>query len=78
MSINSEGEGDPLTQFRKTYFEECGELLDALQTNLDFLLNGSGDEETVNAVFRSVHSIIGATANLCNCFRFIFLVHSSR
>jgi two-component system chemotaxis sensor kinase CheA len=59
MSINSEGEGDPLTQFRKTYFEECGELLDALQTNLDFLLNGSGDEETVNAVFRSVHSIKG-------------------
>jgi len=33
---------DTLAQFRKTYFEECTELLDALQSNLDLLTNGSG------------------------------------
>jgi two-component system chemotaxis sensor kinase CheA len=59
MSLNQETEGYPLAQFRKTYFEECTELLDALQSNLDRLLNGSGDEETLHAIFRSVHSIKG-------------------
>lgn len=49
----------PLAQFRKTYFEECAELLDALQSNLDILSNGSGDDETLHAIFRSVHSIKG-------------------
>lgn len=57
--MNSEGEGYPLAQFRKTYFEECTELLDALQSNLDMLSNGSGDAETLHAIFRSVHSIKG-------------------
>lgn len=59
MPVNSESEGYPLAQFRKTYFEECGELLDTLQTNLDLLLNGTGDGETLHAIFRSVHSIKG-------------------
>jgi two-component system chemotaxis sensor kinase CheA len=59
MSMTAEAEGYPLAQFRKTYFEECAELLDALQTNLDLLSNGSGDEETLHAIFRSVHSIKG-------------------
>jgi len=57
--MNIEAEGYPQAQFRKTYFEECAELLDALQTNLDLLLNGSGDDETLHAIFRSVHSIKG-------------------
>jgi two-component system chemotaxis sensor kinase CheA len=52
-------EAYPLAQFRKTYFEECAELLDALQSNLDLLSNGSGDDETLHAIFRSVHSIKG-------------------
>jgi two-component system chemotaxis sensor kinase CheA len=51
--------GDPFAQFRKTYFEECAELLDALQSNLDLLSNGGGDDETLHAIFRSVHSIKG-------------------
>jgi len=55
----SENEGYPLAQFRKTYFEECAELLDALQANLDAMANGSGDDETLHAIFRSVHSIKG-------------------
>ncbi|MGA7804674.1 MAG: chemotaxis protein CheA [Bradyrhizobium sp.] len=57
--MNQESEGYPLAQFRKTYFEECAELLDALQTNLDMLSNGGGDDETLHAIFRSVHSIKG-------------------
>jgi two-component system chemotaxis sensor kinase CheA len=59
MSMTSEAEGYPLAQFRKTYFEECAELLDALQANLDLLSNGNGGEETLHAIFRSVHSIKG-------------------
>ena len=57
--MTAESENYPLAQFRKTYFEECAELLDALQTNLDLLSIGSGDEETLHAIFRSVHSIKG-------------------
>ncbi len=57
MSVSNEG--DPFAQFRKTYFEECAELLDALQSNLDLLSNGGGDDETLHAIFRSVHSIKG-------------------
>ena len=57
--MSAEAEGYPLAQFRKTYFEECAELLDALQSNLDLLSNGSGDDETLHAIFRSVHSIKG-------------------
>jgi len=59
MPVTTEAEGYPLAQFRKTYFEECAELLDALQSNLDLLTNGSGDDETLHAIFRSVHSIKG-------------------
>jgi two-component system, chemotaxis family, sensor kinase CheA len=57
--MTTEAEGYPLAQFRKTYFEECTELLDALQSNLDVLSNGSGDDETLHAIFRAVHSIKG-------------------
>lgn len=57
--MTTENEGYPLEQFRKTYFEECAELLDALQANLDLLANGSGDNDTLHAIFRSVHSIKG-------------------
>ncbi len=52
-------DANPLAQFRKTYFEECAELLDALQSHLEQLSNGGGDEETLHAIFRSVHSIKG-------------------
>jgi two-component system, chemotaxis family, sensor kinase CheA len=50
---------DPLAQFRQTYFEECAELLDALQTQLELLSNGGADEETLHAIFRCAHSIKG-------------------
>ena len=50
---------NPLAQFRQTYFEECAELLDALQSQLELLSNGGGDVETLHAIFRCVHSIKG-------------------
>ncbi len=50
---------DPLAQFRNTYFEECAELLDVLQGSLELLNQGGGDEETLHAIFRAVHSIKG-------------------
>ncbi|WP_257170847.1 Hpt domain-containing protein, partial [Bradyrhizobium sp. SRS-191] len=57
--MSSEADSLPFEQFRKTYFEECAELLESLQANLDLMANGDRDSETLNAVFRSVHSIKG-------------------
>lgn len=42
------------------FFEECEDLLVALTEGLSDMRDGHADEETVNAVFRSVHSIKGA------------------
>ncbi|PWE30556.1 chemotaxis protein CheA [Maritimibacter sp. 55A14] len=41
------------------FFQECDDLLEGLSSGLDDLENGSGDEETVNSMFRAVHSIKG-------------------
>jgi two-component system, chemotaxis family, sensor kinase CheA len=45
---------------RDTFFCECEDLLDALHSGLATLADGTGDGETVNALFRAVHSIKGA------------------
>lgn len=45
---------------RDIFFEECEELLDSLMANLDLVSSGDWDKETVNAIFRAVHSIKGA------------------
>ena len=42
------------------FFEECEDLLAALTDGLSEMREGQTDDETVNAVFRSVHSIKGA------------------
>lgn len=42
------------------FFEECEDLLVALTEGLNDMRDGHADDETVNAVFRSVHSIKGA------------------
>ncbi len=51
---------------RQTFFQECEELLEALDDGLNALAatseDGSADAETVNAVFRAVHSIKGGAA----------------
>ena len=44
---------------RDTFFEECEDLLEALSDGLAALDSGAGDDETVNAVFRAVHSMKG-------------------
>ena len=50
---------DPLGEIRGTFFSECEELLEALEDGLTGLGEDPTDRETVNAVFRAVHSIKG-------------------
>ncbi|TMV12939.1 chemotaxis protein CheA [Arenibacterium halophilum] len=53
-------------EIRQTFFQECDELLEALDDGLyeidQGVADGEVDAETVNAVFRSVHSIKGGAA----------------
>jgi two-component system chemotaxis sensor kinase CheA len=48
-----------LDELKRTFFDECGELLQDMETGLTDLQDGSGSEDTVHAVFRAVHSIKG-------------------
>ena len=50
---------DPMQAIRETFFQECEEQLGELETGLLTMEEGSADTETVNAVFRAVHSIKG-------------------
>lgn len=50
---------DPMEAIKVTFFQECDELLGDLESGLLTLETGAGDEETVNAVFRAVHSVKG-------------------
>lgn len=50
---------DPMEAIRATFFQECDELLADLEAGLLTLQAGDGDAETVNAVFRAVHSVKG-------------------
>ncbi len=50
---------DPMAEIRASFFIECDELLEALQDGLELMDSGEGDDETVNVVFRAVHSIKG-------------------
>jgi len=45
---------------RDIFFQECEDLSDALTDGLNEMADGTGDDETVNAVFRAVHSIKGS------------------
>jgi two-component system, chemotaxis family, sensor kinase CheA len=56
-----------LDDIRQTFFQECDDLLEALDDGLQSLSNAletgePQDSETVNAVFRAVHSIKGGAA----------------
>lgn len=42
-----------------TFFQECDEQLAALEAGLLAMQAGDNDAETVNAVFRAVHSVKG-------------------
>ncbi len=50
---------DPMAAIRQTFFQECEEGLADLEAGLLRMAAGETDSETVNAVFRAVHSIKG-------------------
>src|SRR4051812_47628995 len=50
---------DELEAIKVTFFQECEELLADLEGGLLAMEEGAGDLETVNAVFRAVHSVKG-------------------
>ena len=50
---------DPMAEIRASFFIECEELLEALQDGLQMMDDGEDDPETINIVFRAVHSIKG-------------------
>ena len=50
---------DPMEAIKATFFQECEELIGDLEMGLLALENGEGDDETINAVFRAVHSVKG-------------------
>ena len=60
-----------MNSIRDTFFEECEELLEALAEGLALIQDGDQDPETVNAVFRAVHSIKGGAG----AFALAALVH---
>ncbi len=48
-----------LDEIRIVFFQECEEQLQELETGLTAMAGGETDADTVNAVFRAVHSIKG-------------------
>jgi two-component system chemotaxis sensor kinase CheA len=53
---------DPMASIRETFFQECAEQLTELESGLLEIDRGGGDAETINAVFRAVHSIKGGAS----------------
>lgn len=62
---------DAMESIKQTFFEECEEQLAELETGLLAMEEGDTDKETVNAVFRAVHSIKGGAG----AFQLQDLVH---
>jgi two-component system, chemotaxis family, sensor kinase CheA len=50
---------DAFEAIKVTFFQECDELLAELESKLMLLEQGQTDLETINAVFRAVHSVKG-------------------
>jgi two-component system chemotaxis sensor kinase CheA len=50
---------DPMEAIKATFFVECEEQLAELEAGLMAMEAGTHDAETVNAVFRAVHSVKG-------------------
>ncbi len=50
---------DPMESIKQGFFQECEELLLAMEEGLIAMESGEADSETINAVFRAVHSIKG-------------------
>jgi two-component system chemotaxis sensor kinase CheA len=65
---------DPLAELKQTFFQECEELLGALEMKLQALDEGSTDSEDVNAAFRAIHSIKGG-AGAFGCTELVAFAH---
>ena len=65
---------DPLAELKQTFFQECEELLGALEQKLQALDEGSRDTEDVNAAFRAIHSIKGG-AGAFGCTELVGFAH---
>jgi two-component system chemotaxis sensor kinase CheA len=65
---------DPLAELKQTFFQECEELLGALEQKLQALDEGSSDPEDVNAAFRAIHSIKGG-AGAFGCTELVGFAH---
>ncbi|WP_309646523.1 Hpt domain-containing protein, partial [Phenylobacterium sp.] len=50
---------DPFESIKQTFFQECDELLTDAEQGLLAMEAGEADSETINAVFRAVHSVKG-------------------
>ena len=50
---------DPFESIKQTFFQECDELLTDAEQGLLAMEAGDADSETINAVFRAVHSVKG-------------------
>ncbi|MEL6587102.1 MAG: chemotaxis protein CheA, partial [Pseudomonadota bacterium] len=48
-----------LESIKATFFEECSELMEQLEAGLLALQSEEGDDDTVDSIFRAVHSIKG-------------------
>ena len=48
-----------LDQLKQTFFDECGEGMQQIEQGLSEMRDGFGSDDTINAVFRAVHSVKG-------------------
>ncbi|MGX5734625.1 chemotaxis protein CheA [Bosea thiooxidans] len=63
-----------MAELKQTFFQECEELLGALEQTLQALDEGSSDPEDVNAAFRAIHSIKGG-AGAFGCTELVGFAH---
>ena len=63
-----------MQSFRKTYFEECQERLQEIETLLLLLESGDYQDDHLHAIFRAVHSIKGG-AGAFGCDHIVSFAH---
>src|SRR5262245_29959301 len=63
-----------LDQLKQTFFDECSELLQQTEAGLTDLREGQGTDDTINAVFRAVHSVKGG-AGICGFEALVEFAH---
>ena len=61
--VHSSLPSDILAPIKAIFFQECEELLASLDQGLNGLKRGDADVETINMIFRAVHSIKGGAGN---------------